>query len=216
MSWDSVYRLVFAAISSAGGIGVIIYLVTKNLVSRIADGIADSLQQKKKSEFDTLLAEYKARLDNLGHISKAYFDIETTTYQELCSAFYLMISAVHWLFPTGLDRAPTEGNLREICSERYKRAQETYNDAASVLGSKAPFIDKIMYKQFYDILKLAAGQIHTYSFANPDNMKNYNEQYEKIARKGYEQTDEIDTKWEDLLDKLRDYISSLKSQLNAD
>ena len=122
MSWESVREMVVVLLS-AGSIGAIIYAAGKNLLSRALDYI----QQKGN-------AKRSARLDNLGHRSKAYFDIETATYQELCSAFYLMISAVHWLFPTKLDRAPAIGNLREICNDRYKTAQETYNGAATVLG----------------------------------------------------------------------------------
>lgn len=210
MSWEFAFKIVVAAVFSAGGIGAIIWGVTKNLVSRIADNIADSIQQKRKTEFEKLLEEYKARLDNLGHISKTYFDIETRTYQELCSAFYLMISAVHWLYPTGLDRAPAVGDLHELCNARYKEAQKTYNDAASLLGSKAPFIDKDMYNIFHGILELSARQIHTYAIANPESMSNPNEHYTNIAQKGYERTDEIDAKWNELLDKMREYISSLK------
>ena len=72
---------------------------------------------------------YAAVID-IGSNSIRYMEANVTPqgvfslHKELCQSFYQMISAVHWLFPSGLDRAPASGKWKEICNERYHMAQE--------------------------------------------------------------------------------------------
>ena len=211
MDWVTVFKIIAAAVVSAGGAGAIIVGVAKGIARRIADGIAEKIRANNQLELDKMLEEYKTRLDNSGYISKRYYDIEATTFQDLCSAFFSMISGVHWLFPSGLDRAPAMGNLNEICNERYKTAQSAYNTAAAMLGSKAPFISNEMYTRFQELLSLAAQQIHAYAFANPEVVQR-SIQAGEIAQEGYARTEEIDKLWHALLDKLRGYLQTLKGE----
>lgn len=215
MSWEEVFKIISAAILSAGGAGAIIWGISKGLATKLADTISEKIRAENQHKLDKMLEQYKVRLDNAAHISQAYYDIETSTYQELCSAFYVMISAVHWLFPAGLDRAPAVGELEKICNERYIEAQKTYNEAVSILGAKAPFIDKEMCESFKNIAKLAARQIYDYAILNPSSMQSQTNPYKiQNEQKAFERTYQIDESWEKLLDKLRDYIAQIRNAMN--
>lgn len=166
-----------------------------------------TIEAKYTKEIESL----KSQLDTMTHAKNTYFDAEFAIYQELCSTFFELVSAVHWLFPTGLDRAPATGNWAEICQERYRTAQEKYNVSASILGSKAPFIAEEKYNLFNSILTLSAKQIHKYSFSEPTR-NHYSESVNRIREEGYEQTKAIDEQWNELLNQLRVHFREMRSK----
>ena len=184
MSWLTVMKIVFTAISSIAVSSGIILAIGKWLSEKIAEHMSQKMLAQNQHKLDKLLAEYQTALDNVAHINTVHFDTEFSTYQDLCSVFYEMISAVHWLFPAGLDRAPASGNWREICNERYRTAQEKYNAAASILGQKAPFIPKDKYDLFRKIQLLTAKQINSYAFSSPFD-DTCNSSTQKIREEGY-------------------------------
>lgn len=212
MDWSTVFKIVGSVFFSTVGAATIIISVAKKLAASIANGVAEKIKMDYQSKMDQMLETYKAELDNKGHISKARFDTEFSVHKELCRSFNQMISAVHWLFPAGLDRAPATGKWEEICNERYRTAQEKYNDAASTLGGNAPFINDDLYRKYHGIMELAAHQINNYSFSEPLTIEKSSPSIRKIEEKGYKRTQEIDEKWKELLDELRQYFNSLTDE----
>lgn len=198
---------VWSALREIGGVAIltaIFAFITHKMNTRY--------EKRISAKFDKEIEELKSVLENRGHISKARFDTEFAIHKELSRSFYQLISAVHWLFPSGLDRAPATGKWEEICKERYRTAQEKYNDAASSLGGNAPFINDELYNSYQAIMELAAHQIHAYSFSEPLTTEKSSPGIQKIEQAGYERTQEIDKKWKELLDSLRQYLNSLTDE----
>lgn len=196
-------------IAIACGSGLI-WTVAKNLAERTADVLQAKIQSENQAKIDKQLEEWKSHLDVQNHIYRQRFDVEFSIYQDLCNSFFVMISAAHWLFPSGIDRAPATGKWKEICEERYREAQEKYNIAVSLLGSKAPFIDKEIYDGLHEIVKLVAWQINDYAWCAPWNQEGKDAGCRKIEQDGFKRTHEIDEKWTAMLNTLRDYFESLK------
>lgn len=214
MSWLSAMRIVLTSIISIASASGIIIAISKWLSEKIATHMSQKMLANNQHKLDKLLAEYQTALDRKAHISTIHFDTEFSIYQDLSSTFYEMISAVHWLFPAGLDRAPASGNWKEICNERYRTAQEKYNAAASMLGKKAPFIPKDKYDLFHKIQVLAAKQINTYAFSSPFE-DTCDASTREIRNEGYNRTAEIDAEWEAILTQLREYFETLRNNKNA-
>lgn len=212
MDWSAVFKIVGSVFFSTAGAAAIIISVAKKLAASIANGITEKIKMDYQSKMDQMLETYKAKLDNQGHISKARFDTEFSLHKELCQSFFQMISAVHWLFPSGLDRAPASEKWKEICNERYLTAQEKYNDAASRLGGNAPFINDELYNNYHAIMELAARQIFDYSISEPLTLEKSSPGIREIEQKGYKRTREIDKQWKELLDSLRKYFNSLTDE----
>ncbi len=210
MNWNSVWQITLTVIASVGGAGAIIC----GIVKFVSERIADRLQKHYQLEVDKKLERFKADIEQTSHIRKTHFDKEFETYEELCAKFSAMIDAVHWLFPTGLDRAPAifsdADGLKKLCDERYTTAQQKYNEAAVVYGAKAPFIEKSFLERFRSIQRIAAAQIHKYAFVNPLNAsKGLNASEERIQAEGYENTEKMDQEWRELIDALRVHFEEL-------
>ena len=203
---DWLCTLIGDVLQEIGGVAIVTALCTF-IAYRMNTHYEKKIEAKYNREIETL----KSQLDIMAHAKNIYFDTEFSIYQELCSAFFEMVSAVHWLFPTGLDRAPAAGNWAEICEERYRTAQEKYNVAASILGSKAPFIEEEKYNLFYSILTLSAKQIHKYAFSEPKS-NHCSESVNKIRAEGHEQTEAIEKQWKELLNQLRAHFREMRSK----
>lgn len=199
---------ILLAIACSSGL---IWAVARNLAKRTADVLQAKIQAENQAKIDKQLEEWKSHLDVKSYIYRQRFDVEFSIYQDLCNAFFEMISSAHWLFPSGLDRAPATGKWEEICNERYREAQEKYNTAISLFRSKAPFIDKSIYEGLHEIIELVAHQIHDYAWCEPWNQKKRDAGCRKIEQAAYKRTHEIDEKWTTMLDTLREYFESLKN-----
>lgn len=193
------------ALRQIGGVAIVTALCTF-----IAHKMNIHYEKRIENKYNTEIAKLQAKLDNLSHIRNQQFDTKFNVYQELCSSFHSMITAVHWLFPSGFDRAPVAENFKEICKDRYKQAQEKFNDAISLLGSKAPFMEKEMYEKFKQIQIFSSKQIGSYIFANPIALEIRNDSsLNTISAECYDRTVEIDKLWSALLDSLRIHIQEL-------
>lgn len=212
MTWLSALKIFITSIISIASASGIIIAIAKWLAQKISYHIEQKLLAQNQLKMDKILAEYQALLDKKAHISTVHFDTEFGVYKELSSVFFEMISAVHWLFPAGLDRAPATGNWENICQERYKTAQEKYNVAVTMLGSNALFIREDNYSLFHDVLTLCARQIHTYAFSMPLNKECCSSSVEVIKEEGYKRTETIDKEWNSLLQKLRKYFETLQHE----
>lgn len=77
MSWEDVWKIILCAISSAGGIGIVIIAIIKFSASRIAEKLSKKYEMKLQKE----LEKYKSGFDNKIYISKTKFDIEFDLYR---------------------------------------------------------------------------------------------------------------------------------------
>ena len=172
-------------------------------------------EKRITSKYDQKLENLKMRLETLSHIKNSQFDTQYAIYQELCSCFYSMISAIFWLFPAGLDIAPAAvSDEKKLYKERFDAAQAEYNKAIRVLGAKAPFIDKSIFDKFEELQILSKQQINAFLFANPLIDDGRNLSIAKMSMEGYDRTDIIETKWKELLETLRIYINNLGKENN--
>ena len=205
LEWISTH--VWNALKQIGGAAIIIAIAT--FVSSI---IMKRHEIRLESKYEHKIEKLKTDLDYMKHIQLSQFDNEYTIYQDLFAKFSALKDAVHWLFPMGLDRAPAydKDGMRKIIDERYVMAQKKYNEATEYLGSKAPFMQEENYNEFVALLRLAAGQIHRYAFANP--LLEKTSEVQKIEQKGFDVTKEIDDKWDCLVKKLRAHFASLKQE----
>lgn len=193
---------IWEALQQLGGVAIV-----TALCSFIAHKMNVHYEKRIENKYNTEIAKLQTKLDSLSHIRNRQFDTKFIVYQELCSSFYSMISAVHWLFPSGFDRSPVAKNFKDICNDRYKQAQDKFKASVSLLGSKAPFMDKEIYDKFAHIQTLASKQISSYYFANPIALESRNgRSLNAISVECYNRTDEIDKLWSTLLDSLRIHI----------
>ncbi len=213
MDWDSVWKVVSAAIASAGGAGAIIYAVAKVLAARIADRMFEKFKAENQHEFNKLMAEYQTALEKQKHASEVFFDTEFKAYEELIIRFNELINAAFPLFPAGLTigkKMDTDEELLSDCNEKLNIASEKYRDANSILAAKSIYIPKVTYTKFEDILKKVNLQIFDYYTMNPYKMK-YERDVEiiKARRINVERTKEINNDWNNLVDELREHLQSL-------
>lgn len=203
-SLENISSCVLQIFSEIGGAAILTVAY-----SFIIHKINTRFEKKISAKYDAQIETLKTQLDILSHESNTYFDTQFSTYQELCSAFFQLLSAIHWLFPSGLDFAAAQGsNYHNICNDRYRDAQEKYNVAAFLLGGKAAFIPEHEYTLFQEILKLSQEQICTYRFSEPWKA-DCTPSIDNLRRKGFERTDELNAKWDALLSHLREYLSGL-------
>lgn len=106
MDLSSVSKIVLGIITSIGGIGAIII----GVVHFLSDNIAEKLSKKYEMQMNKQLEEYKAKLDNGNHISRALFDKEFEAYQALLEAFsmaYNKLETYHGINVSGSNIIPT-------------------------------------------------------------------------------------------------------------
>ena len=105
MDFSSISKIVLGIVTSVGGIGAIIIGVAHFL----SDNIAEKLSKKYEMQMNKQLEEYKAKLDNGNHISRALFDKEFDAYQSLSETFtvaYNKIETYHGITASGTNVMP--------------------------------------------------------------------------------------------------------------
>lgn len=196
---------VWDALRNIGGVAIV-----TAICGFIVHKIDVHYEKRITNNYDQKLESLKMRLDTLSHIKNSQFDTQYAIYQELCSCFYSMISAIFWLFPTGLDIAPAAvSDEKQLYKDRFNIAQDEYNKTIRVLGAKAPFIDKAIFEKFEELQILSKKQLNSFLLSNPLIDDGTNPSITEISIKGFDRTEVIETKWKELLDILRTHISNL-------
>ena len=202
LTFESALKIVATAITSLGGGAAIVIAVSRWL----SGVIADKLQKKNELFISKQLEQYKHALEKRNYISKVRFDLEIQTFQELSEAFVLMTQSTVVLFP--LDDAlletptiyPEDNRLRML-----RKALEDFSRAAEALAKRLPFISKEMGERFLDI-KLDCEALLFCHQGGPSFLR---EPESKIYKDCVMRTKRIEDNFGNLIDAIRDYLSTL-------
>lgn len=209
MSWADFWKIILAALASVGGVGGLIMLVIKFSSNLIAERLSQKYQLSLQKE----LEKYKAGVENKTYISKARFDREFSMYQDLCEKNITMV------YDMGAAVMITRGAKYPNVSstqEFIHLAAQHIDDAEMLNKRYAPFIAKEIFESYKELGSKAYSIISLLDLWDRFETQNYIINYNGTAYTRDKAKDEIEAKQkiisklsDDILDKLRDYLSSL-------
>ena len=201
-----VLSIVLQIITGIGGIGIVFTAV----ISFSSNIIADKLQKRYQLKLNEELEKYKAGLTNKIYISKTKFDAEFSIYRNLSLAFSQCIKAFNVLIPSGLTSVPADKEARKKLEEsNYKEARKEYVIAQDELSKSIPFIPKEFCDDYKELLKLCSFQLSDFEQRWNVLYLVPQEEKETLRLDSYKRTDEINQKFDDLNQKIRNYLAKL-------
>lgn len=203
---DKIWELVMAVIAGLGGIGAIFGAV----IYFASNFIAERLQKKYELKINEKYEKYKVDIENKTYISKTKFDAEFNLYRSLSKTFFDMIKNVTVMIPQGLVMVPADKELkRKVDEEHYNAARGAVVVAQDELNSNAPFIPEKFYEAYEEIRKLCGMQLS--EFEERWNVGYFASQEEKesLSSEAYKRTGEINAKFKQLNNEIREYLSNL-------
>lgn len=204
MTWDSVLKIVAAALTSVGGIGAVIIITIKWSAGIIAKRLEERYSLKLSKELET----YKSKIESKTYISKTKFDAEFKLYQELSKAFFDAVKTTSIMIPCGLTHYPADTDLhKKLQTEQYKEAVRAITYAQDTLKSNIPFISKDIYELYADILKDC--QIQLIAFERQWDKFSQICGESELKGEDYQRTENINKKFDSVNEKVREYISGL-------
>lgn len=210
MSWADIWKIILAALASVGGVGGLIILVIKFSSNLIAERLSQKYQLSLQKE----LEKYKAGIENKTYISKARFDREFSMYQDLCEKNITMV------YDMGTAVMITRGAKYPNVSstQEFIHLAAQHIDDADMLNKRyAPFIAKEIFESYKKLGNQAYSIISLLDLWDRFQAENHTTlNYNGTAYTRDKAKDEIEAKQkiisklsDDILDKLRDYLSSL-------
>ena len=210
MSWADIWKIILTALASVGGVGGLIMLMIKFSSNLIAERLSQKYQLSLQKE----LEKYKAGVENKIYISKARFDREFSMYQDLCEKNITMV------YDMGAAVMITRGAKYPNVSSTHEFIQlaAQHMDDADILNKRyAPFIAKEIFESYKELGSQAYSIISLLDLWYRFETQNYTPiNYNGTAYTRDKAKDEIEAKQktisklsDDILDKLRDYLSSL-------
>lgn len=201
-----IWEIVLGVITSVGGLGVIFTAAIKFS----SDCIAKRLAEKYSLKLNKELEAYKSSLENKTYISKTKFDAEFEIYRSLSKSFFEMIKDISTMIPSGLSiQIADEQKQREHENELYNVASKSCVTAQDILNGNAPFIPEDLFNQYTEIMKLCGMQLR--AFERRWNVLYLDSQKEKetFSLNDYNRTAEINSKFKELNNNVRVYLSKL-------
>ena len=188
------WQIVTGILASVGGVAGLIIIIIKVFSNTIAERLSKKYELKLNKE----LEKYKSNLDSKIYITKAKFDKEFELYQQLSRNFFLMIEKINSLYPLIGIRYADES--LQTASNRiiFKEAQVATIEAQKSINSYAAFITKDFYENYNEILKECRGLLCIY---NPEIQP---------KTESFVAMENINKMFEQLNDKLREYLSKLE------
>lgn len=195
------WQHVFGFIASVGGAGVIIGFVVKFAANRIADRMSDKYKAELNGQIETL----KADLSNRNHSFQAKFDKEFGIYGKLVPALLELTEKTYWLFPYGFDYPPQdEDEKKAFYQKRYEAAFDSLKKAQYTLGGYSVFVPEEIYNSINEYYRLCKLQFDLFPNFGPMGMKDA--ESNKIRSECYKRSNEISSKYDELIRQLRSYI----------
>ncbi len=189
------------------GTGSIILALTPLLIPQVREFIIIKYQHS----LDKNLEDKKARNERKNYISKVRFDKEFEIYAELSDVFFELVVNVSTLIPAGFHQVIADEEKREkVENQNYDKTKKSANIALATLHKNAVFIKKEFYTNYNDILKLSRQQINIFSKRWNVGYLGTFEDKKILDSKDYARTVEINNKFDELNDQLRDYLASLE------
>lgn len=203
---DKFWQMVLAVVASIGGIGAI-FVAVVHFSSNI---IAERLQKKYDLKLNEEFEKFKAGIDNKKYISKAKFEVEFSVYRDLSKAFFKMVMDVNTMIPEMFQHVPSDEAEREKFElENYQRAKDSIMNAQDALNSNAPFIPEAVFKKYDAVMKLCTKQLITFELRWESVNWTSDGQKEMLPVDAYKRTSEINEKFEELNNRIREYLNSL-------
>lgn len=205
IDWQKIAEIAITCIASVGGVGAIIV----GIIKFGGDKIAERLSMKYQLQLDKEKERYRTELNKKEYVSKTRFDTEFAIYRELTSSFSRMVIGVCVLVPYGLVSVPlNEDDRKKQEHANYLEAKDAAVEAQNVLHANTAFISKELCKKYNEILELAKLQLDAY--LRRFNVSYLPEERDGYNREDYQRTKELQDKWNDLVDRIRDYLANLE------
>lgn len=202
---DKILEIVLAVLASFGGVSGIFYLVVK----KSSEIIAERLQKKYDLKLNEELERYKANIDNKIYISKTKFDAEFDIYRRLSKAFFDLVKNISILIPAGVVYLPADQEKqRQLDNENYLAAKKSYIIAQVELISNAPFIPERFYNEYKNIQKMCKEQLDEFDLRSIPSLSTQEEK-ETISKDARKITTDINVKFKNLNNEIREYLNSL-------
>lgn len=202
---DKILKIVLAVLASFGGISGIFYLVVK----KSSEIIAERLKKKYDLKLNEELERYKANIDNKIYISKTKFDAEFDIYRRLSKVFFDLVKNISILIPVGVVYLPVDQEKqRQLDNENYLAAKKSYIIAQVELISNAPFIPERFYNEYKNIQKLCKEQLDEFDLRSIPSLSTQEEK-ETISKNARKITTDINVKFKNLNNEIREYLNSL-------
>lgn len=217
MDWESVLKIVTAAITSIGGAGVIIWAIVRFAANHLSEKMLRKYDAKLDKEIEqykhTLELEterYRKKAEKLTFVSKIQFETEFSAYKALFEYLFDFSNSTRSLFPI-MDKLPAdEHEEKEEYRRRYSSFVNAYNKFSEVLEKNAPFIPIENYEMFASLRKQADDIGRMFPEIRIIDNPAYRESYVKIADKNYDKTILFEKDIETAKIKIRDYLATLK------
>ena len=210
MNWTKIAEIALTCIASVGGVGAIIVWVIKFS----SDSIAKRLSQKYQLQLDKEKEKYKTELSKKEYVSKTRFETEFKMYQDLSEKNIAMVYCAGESVIITRVAPYTNNEITQFIEEYCKKI---YSAEASN-RKYAPFISKEFYEKYlslekqctevFRLLKAWNQYRNGESFRYTVGQNTYQNQSE-VAQAMETKQKELSDNSNQLLDDLRDYLSSL-------
>lgn len=155
----------------------------------------------------------RAMNDKKNYISNVKFDVEIQVYKELSKTFCDMVREINVLIPLGLVSVP----IFKDDEERIKYDKKLYNlaveatvSAQNCLRSNIPFISSELYDKYNELVKLCIQQSSVFSRRWNYSFPGTYEEKSRLDIDEYNRTEEINTKFSELNNQVREYLNNLE------
>ena len=217
MDWATVFRIIGAAIISAGGAGAIIVFCAKFAANYISERFLRKYDAKLSKDIEQYKHElmletekYRRKSERLTIVTKKQFDTEFSAYQLLFENLYDFAVRTGDLFPIIDQVPPDKEEERQLYIKRYQEYCDAFNKFSEVLEKNAPFIPKENYEMFASLRSHA----HSLGCMYPDiriiDNPAFREEHRKMELDNYKKTMEFNEEIKTSKIKIREYLSTLK------
>ncbi len=217
MDWESVLKIVTAAITSMGGAGVIIWAIVRLAANHLSEKMLkkydaklnkDLEQYKHDLELET--EKYRKKSENLNFVTQKQYDTEHSAYQVLFDNIVKFSRCTSALYPVFEPAYANEEEKRERNRQKYNAYVDAYNEFTYILEKNAPFIPEAHYNMFVEIRDMAREIGCMYDFFKVYNEPGFAKESLEDTRENTFKTADFNKKISDAKKTIRDYLASLK------
>lgn len=130
-------------------------------------------------------------------------------YRRLSKAFFDLVKNISILIPDGVVYLPAnQEKQRQLDNENYLAAKKSYIIAQVELISNAPFIPERFYNEYKNIQKMCKEQLDEFDLRSIPSLSTQEEK-ETISKDARKITTDINVKFKNLNNEIREYLNSL-------
>lgn len=155
----------------------------------------------------------RSKNEKKNHISNSKFDVEIQVYKELSKHFCDMVREINTIIPIGMVTVPmfkTQEEQSKYDSRLYNMAVEVTVNAQNCLRSNIPFISSEIYEKYNELVQLCRRQLNAFERRWNTTFLGYYEEKSQFDIKEYDRTEEINNKFSELNNQVREYLNNLE------